>query len=143
MRPTRQSLLAILMALLGASGAGADVVVIASAKSGIEHLTRDDAINIFLGRYRTLSSGIAAAPVDQPASSSLRAEFYRKLVNKDIAEINAYWARLYFSGKTSPPVQAATPAEVLTHVLGTPGGIGYAERSQVDTRLKILLEFPP
>jgi hypothetical protein len=81
-------------------------------------------------------------PVDQPEGSVLRAEFYRKLVNKDLNEINAYWSRLIFSGKTAPPRQAANAAEVVALLSGSPGGITYVERSQVDGRLRIVLEFP-
>lgn len=143
MQHARPLLLTMAMTLVATFGAQADVVVVTHAKSGIERLTQDDAVNIFLGRYRRLPSGGSAAPVDQPATSSLRAEFYRKLTNKDIAEINAYWARLYFSGKTSPPVQAATATEALGLILSLPGGIGYVDRAQVDSRLKIVLEFPP
>jgi hypothetical protein len=143
MRRPRQWLLAMSIALLGATGARADIVVVVNAKSEIERLSADDVINIFLGRYRRLASGIVAVPVDQPAPTGLRAEFYRKLTNKDIAEINAYWARLYFSGKTSPPLQPSTSQEATALVLGTAGGIGYMDRSQVDARLKIVMEFAP
>jgi ABC-type phosphate transport system substrate-binding protein len=134
-------LLAILLVLGSVPGAWADVVVVVGAQSGIERLSRDDVINIFLGRYRRLASGIAAVPVDQPAASGLRAEFYRKLTDKDLAEINAYWARLFFSGKTSPPLQASTAAEAQHLIAGIPGGIGYVDRSQVDHRLRVVLDL--
>jgi hypothetical protein len=81
--------------------------------------------------------------VDQPAGSAAKAEFYRRLADKDLAEINAYWARLFFSGKTSPPLQAGSATEALQMIATMPGGIGYLERSQVDHRLRIVLEFGP
>lgn len=136
-------LLALLIALAAVPVAWADVVVVVGAQSGIDRLSRDDVINIFLGRYRKLASGIAAVPIDQPAGSGLKAEFYRKLTDKDLAEINAYWARLFFSGKTSPPLQAGTAAEAQHLIAGTPGGIGYVERSQIDHRLRIVLDLGP
>lgn len=121
----------------------ADVVVVANARSGIDQLSQDEVINIFLGRYRRLPTGITAVPVDQPAGSSAKAEFYRRLTNKDLAEINAYWARLFFSGKTSPPLQAGSAGEALQMIATIPGGIGYLERGQVDHRLRIVLELAP
>jgi ABC-type phosphate transport system substrate-binding protein len=121
----------------------ADVVVVMRAQSGIERLSADDVTDIFLGRYRKFASGASAVPIDQPAGSSLKAEFYRLLVNKELAEINAYWARLHFSGKTSPPLQAASAAEVFSLLLSTPGAIAYVERRQVDARFRIVLEFAP
>jgi ABC-type phosphate transport system substrate-binding protein len=138
----RFSVLAVL-SLLYCSCALADLVVVVDAKSGVDRLTQDEVINIFLGRYRKLPTGVAAIPVDQPLDSGLRGEFYRKLVNKDLAEINAYWARLYFSGKTTPPIQATSAAEVLARVVGSAGGIGYIEKNQVDARVRIVWSLSP
>jgi ABC-type phosphate transport system substrate-binding protein len=121
----------------------ADVVVVTQAQSGVERLSTNDVTDIFLGRYRKLPSGSRAAPIDQPAGSNLKSEFYRLLVNKDLSEINAYWARLIFSGKTSPPLQAASNAEVLGLLTSVPGAIAYIERKQVDARFRIVLDFPP
>ncbi len=120
----------------------AEPVVVVNARSSIPRLSKDEVINIFLGRYRGLPTGGVAIPIDQPESGSLRAEFYRRLVNKELNEINAYWSRLIFSGKTSPPKQAASTAEVLLMLSASSGGITYIERSQVDSRFRIVLELP-
>ena len=136
-------LLTVLVMLSGlGTGVRAEPVVVVNAASAIQRLSQDQVINIFLGRYRRLPNGETAIPIDQPDSGTLRAEFYRKLVNKDLSEINAYWARLIFSGRTSPPVQAAQPAEVIELLMTNPGGMAYVDRSQVDRRLRIVLEFP-
>ena len=71
----------------------------------------------------------------------MRADFYRRLVNKDLNEINAYWSRLIFSGRTSPPLQASSSADVIVWLLGQPGGVAYVDRTQVDKRLRIVMEF--
>jgi ABC-type phosphate transport system substrate-binding protein len=140
--PKRFFILAML-GILCCTDVMAEVVVVVDAKSGVERLTQDEVINIFLGRHRKLPTGIAALPIDQPVAGGLRAEFYRKLADKDLAEINAYWARLYFSGKTRPPLQANSAIEVLAHVASNPGGVGYLERNQADARVKIVLTFSP
>ena len=133
--------LSILLLLLG-RGVCAEPVVVVNATSSVNQLSQDEVINIFLGRYRRLPSGETAVPIDQPESSALRAEFYRKLVNKDLNEINAYWARLIFSGRTSPPMQASSGTEVITLLNASGSSIAYLERSQVDKRFRIILEFP-
>ncbi len=75
-----------------------------------------------------------------PASAT-RNQFYRALVKKEPAEINAYWARLVFAGRTSPPIQAETPGDTLRILHANPGGIAYMERSQVTNREKIVFEL--
>ena len=74
--------------------------------------------------------------------SPVRAQFYRALVNKEPAEINAYWARLVFAGRTSPPIQAETAEDILKVLRANPGGIAYLERSRVTSREKIVFELP-
>ena len=140
MRPLPHALFIAL--LIAGSTASADPVVVVNARSGVERLSQDEVINIFLGRYRRLPTGVAAIPVDQPENSALRMTFYRKLVNKDLNEINAYWSRLVFSGKTSPPRQATSASEVFSVLSREAGGIAYIERGLVDSRFRIVLEFP-
>ena len=136
-------LLAICMLLLPAAAAVADVVVIANPKSGVEKLNHDEVVNIFLGRFRQLPSGLSALPADLPPAQPEKAIFYRLLVNKELAEINSYWARLFFAGRTVPPMQAAGNDDLLNWVASTRGGIGYVERARVDGRVKIVYEFAP
>ena len=135
-----RKLLCLLCMLLMTGTLRADVVVVAAAQAEIAPLSRDEVINIFMGRYRVLPSGLTASPIDQPAQSPLRAEFYRKLVDKDLAEINAYWARLVFSGKTRPPLATQHADEALASILETPGGIGYIDRSRLDARFRLLFD---
>jgi ABC-type phosphate transport system substrate-binding protein len=132
----------LLFALLSyAAPAIAEPVVVVNARSSVTQLSQDEVINIFLGRYRRFPGGGAATPIDQPEGNPLRAEFYRKLVNKDLDQINAYWSRLIFSGKTPPPRSAENAAEVLRLLSANPGGIAYIERNQLDSRFRIVMEL--
>ena len=119
----------------------ADWVVVANPKAGITQLTRDEVMNIYLGRYRRLASGLTAEPIDQYADSALKARFYRNLVEKSLAEINAYWARLVFSGKTQPPRVASSSGEAIQIVLRNPGAIAYVERQKATSRLLVVFEM--
>ena len=135
--------LTLFMALWGLGATvWAEPVVVVNAASAITKLGQDDVVNIFLGRYRRLPTGETAVPIDQPESAALRAEFYRKLVNKEPNEISAYWSRLLFSGKTAPPLQAVTGNDVMVLLASQPGGIAYMDRTQVDKRFRIVMEFP-
>jgi hypothetical protein len=121
--------------------AQADMVLVANPQSGIERLNRDDVVNIFMGRYRLLASGITAEPIDLADDTGLRARFYRALVNKSLAEINAYWARLVFSGKTRPPRVLDSVDAALQAVISNPGALAYLERSQIDKNVRVVFEL--
>lgn len=132
-----------LLALSPLAAARADLVVVANPKSGIDRMTREEVVFVFMGRWRHLPSGIAALPVDQPIDSSERTAFYRQLVNKSPSEIKAYWSRLIFSGGSRPPVVPDSREEQARILASTPGAIGYLERSAVDSRVKIVFDFSP
>lgn len=136
----RQLLLAIIASLLLGSLCAADIVVVVNPDSGVKSLSQDDAINIFMGRYKQLPSGITALPVDLQQA---RAAFYQKLVGKTLAEINSYWARLVFSGQGSPPRQLTSAEEVIDAVSNNRGAIGYLDRQYVDDRVRVVLAFTP
>ena len=133
-------LLALLMLSLSAPASlRAELVVVAHPAAKVTQLSRSDLINIFMGRYRKLPSGVAALPVDL---GPLRERFYRQLVNKDLAEINSYWARLVFSGQASPPLQVAEEAEMLAYLRRNPGAIGFIDRADVPEDMVVVLAFP-
>lgn len=141
MRRTLRTLL-FFVALLAARSASAELVVVVDAQLGIDRLSHNEVVNIFLGRWRKFPNGITALPADQPVAGGQREAFYRKLVDKDLSAINAYWSRLYFSGKTNPPVDIATPTAVLEHILGKPGAIAYIDSKEVDARMKVVFALP-
>lgn len=119
----------LLAASLWAHPAAADVVLIANARNGVDHLTRDEAVNIFMGRYRKFPDGSIAAPLDLEAESPVRRTFYRLLLDKSLEEVNSYWVRLLFSGGTQPPAEIRGQDEVIERVAADPHAIGYVDRA--------------
>lgn len=114
-----------------ARAAGNDIVVIASNGSCLTQLSREEVANIFMGAYRKLPDGTTARPIDLDLESPVRRAFYRRLLGRSLEEINAYWARLVFSGRTSPPDAARGTAEMLERVAKDPRAIGYLERQHL------------
>lgn len=137
-----RALLLLVMSALPLLAAASDLVVVVNPRSGADRLSREEVMYIFLGRHRALPSGIVASPADLSPDSQERVLFYRRLVNKEPAEIRAYWSRLVFSGGARPPIAVDSAEEMLKHVAATPGGIGYVERSRVDARVRVVFELP-
>ena len=120
-----------------------ELVVIVNPQSGVDLLTRSEVINIFLGNHREFPNGLRARPFDLPTGSPDKESFYRRLVNKDLNQMAAYWSRLVFAGNTSPPVQAGDTQEVIQAVAANRNAIGYVERRHVDPgRVRIVFTLP-
>lgn len=135
------SLLALALALALPVSARADLVLIVHPAAEAGGMTQKDAVNIYMGRLRAFPSGQAAQPLDLPADLPEKRQFYRQLVGKELADIDAYWARLLFSGRTKPPRAVRDQDEMLELVSRNPQAIGYVARSKVDGRVKVVLEL--
>ena len=133
-------ILIVCLTLSAPAWASGGLVVIVNKASGVQRLSRDDAVNIFMGRYQRLPSGITALPVDD---NPLKAAFYQALVGRNLPQIRSYWARLIFSGQGSPPRQMNNADEVITAVSENKGAIGYVDRAQVDNRVRVVLSLTP
>jgi ABC-type phosphate transport system substrate-binding protein len=120
-----------------------NLVVVVHPQSGVEKLTRDEVIDIFLGRYRKLPSGRVALPIDVSEASPERARFYQLLVKKSQSEMSSYWARLVFSGQTSPPFQVPDTQTALELVGSSPSAIAYVDRANVTASVKVVFELKP
>lgn len=140
MRRARSPLLALLLPLLWLPGAVSahEMVVIVNGHSHIRALTRDQVIDIFMGRLRQFPSGPTALPIDV-ADRDIRGRFYQRLVHETLAQIGSYWARLVFSGEASPPFQARDTRTALKLVATNPDAISYCYRSDVTRQVKVVL----
>lgn len=117
-----------------------DFVVVANLGSGIDKMSKDEVINVYMGRNRKLASGISALPVEVNHPMAEKEVFYMTMVSKEVAEINSYWARLTFSGQGSPPKKVKTAEEALNLVIENKGAIVYLDRKKADKRVKIIFD---
>jgi hypothetical protein len=119
------------------------LVVIVNPSVGVQRLSRREALDIFLGRYRTFPSGASALPIDLDVNSTERRQFYLVLAHKDSSDMSSYWARLTFSGKISPPFAVADARMAVDIVANNANAIAYVDRAAVDDRVRIALEITP
>ncbi len=128
-------LLAVLLAA-AALHAQDPLVVIVNPTCGVTSLTREEAVDIFMGRQKRLPCGLLALPVEE---NTAKARFYALLVNLPLPQVRAYWARLYFSGQAQPPRQTDDSEETLEVVAANKSAIGFVEASKVDRRVRAVL----
>lgn len=119
----------------------AELVVVVNVRSGVAAMTRNEIVNLFFGRSRQFFNGLEAQPVDLADAHPDRARFYLTLLGKETSQVDAYWSRQVFSGKTRPPPKVATPEEVVKWVVANPGGIGFVDGSRADARVRVVYEL--
>ncbi|MBV1920666.1 MAG: hypothetical protein KUG73_08275, partial [Pseudomonadales bacterium] len=88
---------------LFASPLQAGIVVIVNSENTASDFSQRQLVDLYMGRDLYFPDGSMALRLDQSPKSQVRHDFYRNLVGKSVAQINAYWARLLFTGRASPP----------------------------------------
>lgn len=131
-------LLFLLAVLILPARAIADIAVIVNANSGITALTHHQIIDIYMGRNPARMDGQTLQPHDQAIDSSIRADFYYSITGKPVSAINAYWARLLFTGRASPPKLVIDNTEMLDIVEKNPGAIGYLDTSYLNEQVTVV-----
>ncbi|NJD08371.1 MAG: hypothetical protein FIA97_18025 [Methylococcaceae bacterium] len=132
--------LPLVLLLLLHSAANADVAVIVNPRNPLDAMTSKQVQDVFMGRTRSFANDRVALPIDQ--SSPLRAEFYRRLTGRSLEQINAYWARILFTGQASPPLQVPDDAAMLKTIRDNEGAIGYIDKAHLDGSVRVLLILP-
>ncbi len=117
------------------------MVIIAHPDSEVASLTERQITEIYMGRNMRLPDGKTAIPLDQDIQSTIRSDFYRQLVNKSVSEINAYWARLLFTGRASPPRPLTDSQEVIDTVSENRTAIGYIYAKDVTDSVKVIAQI--
>lgn len=118
--------------------AQAEIVVIVNANNPIEQLSKREIIDLYMGRNLHFPNGELALRLDQSPNSRERADFYQTLVKKSVAQVNAYWAKLSFGGRASPPTLATSGHQVLETVRANRQALGYIRREDVDDSVKVV-----
>ncbi|MCU0841616.1 MAG: hypothetical protein MUC79_07845 [Thiobacillaceae bacterium] len=133
-------LIALLTGML-AVPAHAELVVVVHPDNPVGELRREQVVDLYTGRGTKFPAGNAVILIDHAADSELRAAFYRGLVGKTVAQINAYWARLLFSGRASPPIVLPSVAAVLDAVRKNRDAIAYLDSRDLDGRVKVVFRL--
>lgn len=130
---------ALLLSVLGGAllpASAAEIVVIVSKQNPATRMFSEQASQFFLGKSSLFT------PVDQADGSAIRNEFYKKVADKDAAQVKALWSKLVFTGKATPPKEYASSADVKKAVAADPKAIGYIDKSAVDDTVKVILTLP-
>lgn len=121
--------LALAGLLCGPASAQVAVVMTPSASP----LSKEQVANLYLGRSAELRL------VDLPEGSPTRDMFYKKVAQRDAAQVKAAWSRIVFSGRGTPPREVSDAVAVKKAVAADPKTVGYIEKAAVDGSVKVVL----
>ncbi|OUS28548.1 hypothetical protein A9Q99_12935 [Gammaproteobacteria bacterium 45_16_T64] len=128
----------LLFIALLASPSQAGVVVIVNAENTASDFSQRQLVDLYMGRNLYFPNGQLALRLDQSPSSEIRRTFYESLVGKSVAQVNAYWARLLFTGRASPPQVIRTSKGLLQAIKNNPNAVGYIDEKELEDGVKVI-----
>lgn len=130
----------VIICVFYASSSFAEVAVIVHP-SNSNTLSIQDIQFIYLGKKKSFPNGDEAVPVSLIESASTTVEFNDKVLKKSSSQLRAYWSKLVFTGKGSPPKAVEADAELVNLVASNPNLIGYVDSASISGDVKVVGKF--
>jgi ABC-type phosphate transport system substrate-binding protein len=126
--------------LLTASSAIAEVVVVVHP-SNTSTFSKSAIKKIFLGKTKSFSNGRTALLLSSTSENPITKEFNEKVIGKTGNQVNAYWSKMMFTGKGTPPQELSSAEEILSAVSENKDAISYMDSTLVNDSVKIVGTF--
>ena len=118
----------------------AELVVVINIDSPVNLLSRQEVADIFLGRTPFLPNMEKVIPLENLENSDAYRDFHANVTRKSLTQLNAYWARMVFAGRASPP-QEMSGLQAKKLVESNRNYIAYVDRSLLSNKMKVVFEY--
>lgn len=122
----------------GSCLAGVDVIVHPSNAANIDAVTVK---KLFTGKAKSFPGGERAIPISQSEGSDVSKEFNQKVVKKSASQLKAYWSKLVFTGKGTPPKAMDNDQQVIDLIAKNPNMIGIVKSGSAGDGVKVVQSF--
>lgn len=129
----------LLLFSLTTAAVQADIALIVHPSNNAT-LTDSDIKALFLGKQRSFNDGQQAIPLVVLEAEPSRSEFNNKVLSKTDAQLKAYWSKLTFTGKGTPPKEVSSD-EMLQLVSDNPATIGFIDAQKVSSAVKVVATY--
>ena len=109
--------------------------------SNMTAVTEDDVSRLFLGKKSSFENGDKATPFYLAQGHEAVEEFNKKALGKSSSQLKAYWSKLIFTGKGTPPDALGNIEDVLARVASDPTAIAYVDAAKVTSKVKVALTY--
>ena len=118
----------------------ANIYVVVNENSPIQVSAVDEIADVYLGRRKSVGDTYIDQVLDRTGED--RRLFFEKVTNMRISQVNAYWAKLKFSGSMRAPEEVDSRQELLDKLANNPQAIGYMrEAPPEDSGLRVALQI--
>jgi hypothetical protein len=134
-------LFSALLILLFSVVTHAEVVVIVHPSNN-NSFAKDEVEALFMVKKSSFADGSKASAYYLSADDPVRHQFDEKLLGKSSSQLKAYWSKLVFTGKGTPPPELSNSSEAVAKVAGDVTAIAYVDKTAVNDGVKVVYTLP-
>lgn len=134
----RKLILASILTLCSTTAFAEVAVIVNSANSNT--IDQQEIQRIYLGKSKSFADGSKVNPVNQNVNT-VTDEFNEKVLGRSSSQLNAYWSKLVFTGKGTPPNKLDNDQAVIDFVTANSDAIGYIDSAKVTDAVKVIGTF--
>lgn len=131
--------LALLCLALAMPVSAANVVIVNANNASATDM--DTVKRIYLGKLKAFPDGSKALPLTYDQGDGTRETFNTTVLGKSESQYSAFWSKLVFTGRGTPPETVTSQAEMVKLVGTNPNTIGFVDESQVNDTVKVVGTF--
>jgi ABC-type phosphate transport system substrate-binding protein len=120
--------------------AAAEISVIVH-KDNMDSMDSDYIKRIFLGKLKGFPSSAQAIPLVLSVENSTHEVFINTFLNKSQTQYSAFWSRLVFTGKGTPPKPVDNERDMINLVSNNPNLIGFVDSQNVTSDVRVVIKF--
>lgn len=118
----------------------AEVAVIVHPSNSSE-LDEKSIARIFTGKLKSFPNGSPIIPISLTSGQAATKEFNEKVLKRTDSQLKAYWSKLVFTGKGSPPTSMDNATQLLQAISTNPSAIGFIDASEVTDAVRVVAKF--
>ncbi len=129
-----------LLFLFVTQGVSAALYIVVNETSDVNALQIEDVSDLYLGRKKLLGDTYIDQVLDREGKK--RQRFFLRVANMKESQVNAYWARLKFSGRMRAPEGVGSDEDLYGKLLENPKAIGYVtSQPPQDSGIRVALKI--
>jgi len=96
---------------------------------------------IFLGKSKNFENGKIVILLSPKTGTPASIEFNENVLGKSASQINAYWSKMIFTGKGTPPQELETAEDIISAITGNRDAISFIDTASVTDAVKVVATF--
>ncbi len=129
------------LCLIGSANLCVAEIAVIVHPSNASAVSEDDVSRLFLGKKTAFEDGSKATPFYLAQGHDAVEEFNKKALGKSSSQLKAYWSKLIFTGKGTPPDALGNIEDVLARVASDPSAIAYIDAAKATGKVKVVVTY--